>query len=126
MAGGFHPLAGLEIIEKRSMHMEDRDYRYMENPSLLTRRQFITIGGIFIALLALPTVWIAILASRKNDYILARTKGLYQDDVKSKVRVSHANPSVMIYYKVFGGEPLGERSETLLHTKYVNRAKGLF
>lgn len=125
MAGGGASLVCLEIIEKRSRHMKNREYQYMENPSYLTRRQFITIGGIVIALLALPTIWITSLVSRKTDYILARTKGLYKDDVESKVRVSHANQAVMKYYKDFGGKPLSERSETLLHTKYVNRTKGL-
>ena len=105
--------------------MENRTYSYMENPVQLTRRQFITIGGIVIALLALPVVWISSLASKKNDYILARTKGLYQDDSKSKIRVSHANKAVEKYYKDFGGKPLGERSEELLHTKYFDRTKGL-
>lgn len=105
--------------------MENKEYQYMENPSSLTRRQFITIGGIVIALLALPTIWITSLVSRKNDYILARTKGLYQDDVKSKIRVSHANRAVAKYYEDFGGKPLSERSEELLHTKYIDRTKGL-
>ena len=105
--------------------MKNKEYQYMENPSYITRRQFITIGGIVIALLALPTIWITSLVSRRSDYVLARTKGLYHDDVKSKVRVSHANQAVMKYYKDFGGEPLSERSEELLHTKYIDRTKGL-
>ena len=105
--------------------MENKEYQYMENPSDMTRRQFITIGGIIVALLALPAVWITFLTSRKNDYILARTRGLYQDDVKSKIRVSHANQAVEKYYKDFGVKPLSERSEELLHTKYINRSKGL-
>jgi ferredoxin hydrogenase small subunit len=123
VAGGAASLAGLDIIKKWSRHMENRTYDYIENPVRLTRRQFITISGIVIALLALPVVWIASLASRKNDYILARTKGLYLDDTKSKIRVSHANRSVEKYYKDFGDKPLGEKSEELLHTKYIDRTK---
>jgi len=103
--------------------MENRTYNYIENPVRLTRRQFMTISGIVIALLALPVVWIASLASKKNDYILARTKGLYLDDTKSNIRVSHANRSVEKYYRDFGGKPLGEKSEELLHTKYIDRTK---
>ncbi|HAR50064.1 MAG TPA: iron hydrogenase, partial [Smithella sp.] len=60
-----------------------------------------------------------------NDYIKARTKNLYQDDIKSKIRVSHANKSVARYYKEFGGKPLSHLSEELLHTKYINRTKAL-
>jgi ferredoxin hydrogenase small subunit len=105
--------------------MENKKYQYTENPSLLTRRQFLTIGGIMIALLALPTIWITSLASRKNNYILARSKGLYRDDAKRKIRVSHGNKAVAQYYKDFGGKPLGKLSEELLHTKYVDRTRAL-
>jgi ferredoxin hydrogenase small subunit len=103
--------------------MENKDYQYIENPLHVTRREFISIGGIIVAFLALPAVWLKMMASSNNNYILARTKGLYQDDEKSVIRVSHANKSVIRYYKEFGGEPLGHLSEELLHTKYINRTK---
>lgn len=105
--------------------MEKQDYQYMENPLHVTRREFITIGGIVMAFLALPAVWIKAVTSSNNNYIKARIKGLYQDDAKSAIRVSHANKSVARYYKEFGGEPLGHLSHELLHTKYINRTKGL-
>ncbi len=105
--------------------MDNKEYQYMEDPFNLSRRQFITIGGIVIALLALPGVWLKGVVASKNDYILARTKGLYMDDEKAKIRVSHANKAVAQYYKDFGGKPLGELSEELLHTKYIDRTKSL-
>jgi ferredoxin hydrogenase small subunit len=105
--------------------MENKNYQYIENPLHVTRREFITIGGIIVAFLALPAVWIKTLTSANNNYILARTKGLYQDDEKAVVRVSHANKSVIRYYQEFGGKPLGHLSEELLHTKYIDRTKGL-
>jgi ferredoxin hydrogenase small subunit len=105
--------------------MENKGYQYTENPFNVTRRQFITISGIVIALFAIPTIWLRSLILSRNDYILARTKGLYQDDEKSKIRVSHANKAVATYYKDFGGAPLSELSEELLHTKYINRTKAL-
>jgi len=37
--------------------MENNEYQYTENPFYVTRRQFITISGLVIALLALPAVW---------------------------------------------------------------------
>jgi ferredoxin hydrogenase small subunit len=103
--------------------MEKQSYQYTENPLHVTRREFITIGGIIIAFLALPAVWMYSITSSNNNYIKARTKGLYLDDEKSAIRVSHANKSVAHYYKEFGGAPLGHLSEELLHTKYINRMK---
>ncbi len=105
--------------------MENKSYEYIENPLQVSRRQFITIGGVIVAFLALPAVWFKLIVSSNNEYIKARTKGLYQDDEKSVLRVSHANPSVMRYYKEFGGEPLGHLSHELLHTGYINRSNGL-
>jgi len=105
--------------------MENKKYQYIENPLHVTRREFITISGIVVAFLALPAVWIKTLTSANNNYIQARTKGLYQDDEKAAVRLSHANKSVTRYYKEFGDKPLGHLSEELLHTKYINRTKGI-
>jgi len=105
--------------------MEKQSLSYIENQPALSRREFITIGGIVVAFLALPVVWIRTIVTSNNDYIRARTKGLYQDDARAAVRVSHANKSVARYYREFGGEPLGHLSHELLHTSYINRTKGL-
>jgi ferredoxin hydrogenase small subunit len=105
--------------------MENKSYEYTENPLYVTRRQFVTIGGIIAAFLTLPAVWFKLITTSNNEYIRARTQGLYKDDEISAVRVSHANQSVMRYYKEFGGEPLGHLSHELLHTAYINRSKGI-
>ncbi|MCX7634335.1 MAG: iron hydrogenase small subunit [Syntrophales bacterium] len=105
--------------------MDNTKYQYIENPALLSRREFLTIGGIVVALLALPTIWITSLVSKKNEYILARTKGLYTDDKTRNIRVSHENKAVSQYYKEFGEKPLGVLSEKLLHTHYFDRTKSI-
>jgi hypothetical protein len=46
--------------------MEKQDYQYIENPLHVTRREFITIGGIVVAFLALPAVWIKTVTSSNN------------------------------------------------------------
>ncbi|MEI6080185.1 MAG: NADH-dependent [FeFe] hydrogenase, group A6 [bacterium] len=53
--------------------------------------------------------------------IEARMKSLYKIDKDSTVRVSHNNESIKKLYKDFLGEPLGEKSHHLLHTKYSKR-----
>ncbi|MFA5115029.1 MAG: NADH-dependent [FeFe] hydrogenase, group A6 [Candidatus Omnitrophota bacterium] len=47
-----------------------------------------------------------------------RAEGLYQDDRGKKIRYSHENPYVKKLYQEFLGEPLGAKSEQLLHTHY--------
>ena len=51
----------------------------------------------------------------------ARTAGLYTDDEKSTLRMSHLNPEVTALYKDYLGEPGSEKAEHLLHTHYHKR-----
>ncbi|OGW81492.1 MAG: ferredoxin [Omnitrophica bacterium RIFCSPLOWO2_12_FULL_44_17] len=57
----------------------------------------------------------------KDSVRIARTKGLYADDEKSKIRCSHDNPFVQKLYNEFLGKPLGKKSHELLHTEYKGR-----
>ena len=56
------------------------------------------------------------------EILKARTRAIYREDEGKPVRKSHENPDIQQLYKVFLGEPLGERSEKLLHTHYFNKA----
>jgi iron-only hydrogenase group A len=56
-----------------------------------------------------------------DELRVKRGRGLYKDDEAHTVRYSHENPSVKKAYKEFLGEPLGEKSKTLLHAKYKAR-----
>jgi len=58
-----------------------------------------------------------------NDEIRAkRTAGIYTDDEKSVLRMSHLNPEVQALYKDYLGEPGSEKAEHLLHTHYKKLA----
>jgi iron-only hydrogenase group A len=50
-----------------------------------------------------------------------RAAGLYQEDQGGLWRCAHDNPYVQKLYEDFLGEPLGEKSEQLLHTSYRPR-----
>jgi (2Fe-2S) ferredoxin len=50
-----------------------------------------------------------------------RAAGLYQDDQAGLWRCAHENPYIQKLYEDFLGEPLGEKSEELLHTSYHPR-----
>ena len=56
------------------------------------------------------------------EILKARTRAIYREDEGKPVRKSHGNPDIQELYKVFLGEPLGERSEKLLHTHYFNKS----
>lgn len=55
------------------------------------------------------------------EAVRARMQALYQIDRDAPVRVSHQNAWIQRLYKEFLGEPLGERSHHLLHTRYHRR-----
>jgi len=54
----------------------------------------------------------------------ARIQAVYKEDEGREYRKSHENPALKVLYEEFLGEPLGERSHHLLHTKYFNKKDG--
>lgn len=52
-----------------------------------------------------------------------RIKSLYKRDKKKTIRYPHDNPDVKRVYNEFLGEPLGIKSQELLHTKYEDKSK---
>jgi ferredoxin hydrogenase len=66
-----------------------------------------------------------ILESDRKTAYEKRKQGLYTHDSQLKIRKSHENPFIKKLYKDFLGEPLGEKSHHLLHTKYTSRKKEL-
>ena len=55
------------------------------------------------------------------EAVKSRMQALYQIDRDAPLRVSHQNAWVQRLYREFLGEPLGERSHHLLHTRYHKR-----
>jgi iron only hydrogenase large subunit-like protein len=53
--------------------------------------------------------------------VRARMKALYRIDRDEQLRTSHTNPDIQRLYEEFLGEPLGEKSHHLLHTRYGQR-----
>jgi NADH-quinone oxidoreductase subunit G/NADP-reducing hydrogenase subunit HndD len=58
-----------------------------------------------------------------DDKRTRRAQALYMEDCSMTLRKSHESPSVKKIYEEFLGEPLGEKSHHLLHTKYTPRDK---
>ena len=54
-----------------------------------------------------------------NQIREARIAAIYREDEGKKLRKSHENPDVQRLYAEFLGQPLGDRSHHLLHTKYT-------
>ena len=58
-----------------------------------------------------------------NQVRQARIDAIYREDEGKKLRKSHENPDVAKLYAEFLGQPLGEKSHHLLHTKYTPRER---
>ena len=56
-----------------------------------------------------------------NEIRKLRSKGLNCEDECAKNRLSHKNESIKMLYQDYLGQPGGEKSHHLLHTKYVKR-----
>jgi NADH-quinone oxidoreductase subunit G/NADP-reducing hydrogenase subunit HndD len=55
------------------------------------------------------------------EAVRARMASLYALDETSTLRTAHGNPALRALYDEFSGQPLGERSHSLLHTHYQPR-----
>lgn len=53
----------------------------------------------------------------------ARIAAIYKEDEGKLLRKSHDNPQIKQIYEEFLGQPLGEKSHHLLHTKYTPRPR---
>ncbi len=53
----------------------------------------------------------------------ARAQAIYEEDVSLSYRMSHQNPSILMLYKEFLGEPNSHKAHELLHTHYVARGR---
>jgi iron only hydrogenase large subunit-like protein len=56
-----------------------------------------------------------------NEIRTKRIKAIYEEDESRELRKSHENPAVIKLYEEFLGQPLGEKSHHLLHTKYSGK-----
>jgi NADH-quinone oxidoreductase subunit G len=52
------------------------------------------------------------------DLLEKRMKGLYTEDERKTIRLSHNNPDIQKLYKEYLGEPGSEKAHHLLHTVY--------
>jgi ferredoxin hydrogenase small subunit len=98
-------------------------YDYVEKAVKVSRREFLGVLGVGAALMWTGAYMVTDITENRNKYIKLRTKGLYKDDVKAKVRQSHNNTAVADMYKKFADKPLSPLAEELFHTRYVDRSK---
>lgn len=102
---------------------------YVEKPAsaVISRRTFLKICGVGVAVTALAAYKLTDIVLQRNKYIKLRQRAQYQDDkgVRERYRlaVSHQNPMLKRFYGEFATHPLSETSELLLHTGYAPRVK---
>ena len=61
-----------------------------------------------------------------SEIIKQRAAAIYREDAGKAIRKSHENPFIIKLYKEFLGEPLGEKSHSMLHTHYFDKSAGTF
>ncbi len=102
---------------------------YVEKPAsaIISRRTFLKIIGVIIAVTALGTYKLTDIILQRNKYIKMRQRAQYEDDKRVrelyKIAASHQNPMIKRFYEEFATHPLSETSEELLHTGYEPRIK---
>ncbi len=57
------------------------------------------------------------------DYVAARARALYDEDIEMPVRKSHLNTQVQDLYRDFLGEPNSEKAHHYLHTHYSKKPR---
>lgn len=62
-----------------------------------------------------------LLPGDRSTAAACRSASTYVHDANTEYRKSHENPEIKKLYEDFLGEPLGEKSHHLLHTKYTSR-----
>lgn len=87
----------------------------------LGRRAFLKVTSLVSAGLVFSYRKIAWAA----DYLATRITAIYTRDSGLTLRKSQENSAVTALYTNFLGSPLGEMSESLLHTSYVNRSSAV-
>ena len=56
-----------------------------------------------------------------TDLLEKRMKGIYSEDERKALRMSHENPDIQTLYKEYLGEPGSEKAHHLLHTEYHSK-----
>ncbi len=103
---------------------------FVEKPASLriTRRGFLKVFGLVVATIAVGAYKVTDLFVHRNRYIKMRQSGQYKDDERVrktyKLAASHQNPMIKKFYDEFAGQPFGEVSEAILHTRYFRRTGG--
>jgi len=128
----FTPVRGLQGVKEAEVDMHGTKVRVAVAHGLMNARTLleqIKVGACpyqFIEVMGCPGGCIGgggspmptTAATRK-----ARMKAIYTEDEALTIRASHDNPIVKQLYEEYLGEPLGEKSHALLHTRYTKRGK---
>lgn len=102
---------------------------YVEKPAsaIISRRTFLKILGVIIAVTALGVYKLTDIILQRNKYIKMRQKAQYRDDLRVRqqfsLAASYQNPMIKRFYSEFARHPLSEVSEAVLHTEYEPRIK---
>ena len=125
---------GVESIDAVLPYFENvlglKCYAIEEVPYQKVKTAFLKVGEVKLELLE-PTSpesavakWLEKGGKGVHHVAFAVEDGVAEALVEAEgkeIRLSHKNPDIIKLYEEYLGEPLGERSEQLLHTHYFNK-----
>lgn len=132
----FMPVRGLDGIKEATIEINDLKIRVAVIHGTANARKFLTKMETsepyhFVEVMTCPGGCIGgggqpIPKRMKPEEVRAqRIAGLYQQDEKMKLRLSHENLHILQLYKQFYDHPLSSLAEEILHTHYIDRSQDL-
>ena len=97
----------------------------IQNIYTIGRRKFLQAASVLLSMTIVGYRATGKAYAATVDYISARINAVYAHDKVMKYRKSQDNPFVKKLYGDYLPYPMCEKSETLLHAKYVDRSPGL-
>lgn len=131
----FEQIRGHKMVKEGSIMFDDKEIKFLVVATPKEAKPFIEQAKAgkspyhFIEVMVCPGGCIAGGGQpipTNPEIVKKRMLGLYVSDAQKTIRRSYENPIIKKVYAEFLGEPLSEKAEHYLHTKFINRSEDLY
>jgi len=124
----FHEIRGMNGIKEGSVSIKGKTIKFAAAHGGANARKLMEMrkNYHFIEIMACPGGCIGGGGQPPHstlETLKKRAEAIYSADKSLKLRKSHENPIVKQIYKEFLGEPLGKKSEKILHVRYFKKSQ---